>query len=155
MADELVVVIDSQDDITVSLEQVDQIEVVIAGEGGWSTATTTFDVVAAVAIGGHRIVAADSTGKGIYADKDVLSTLQHILGISVGAAAQGDSVTILPNGIMSEPSWTLNMGLPVFLGNTGQLTQVAPTSGSILQVGVAVAATRLYVDIKIPIVIGG
>lgn len=106
-------------------------------------------------LSGHRIVAANSAGLASYADKDTPATWQHILGLTTGASNNGDVATILPAGEIAEPSWNLNPGLPVYLGNTGLLTQTLPTTGAILQIGVALSATRLLVDFKIPIILGG
>ena len=101
---------------------------------------------------GHRIVCLNSTGQAVYADKDFLATVQQVLGLTTGAALSGTSATLIPAGEITEPSWSLEPSMPVYLGNNGLLTQAVPATGAILQVGVALAATRLLIDMKMPII---
>ena len=108
-------------------------------------------VTAGQNLSGHRIVSAGAAGLAVYADKDLLTSVQKVLGLTTGAAASGALVSIVPSGEITEPSWTFDTDLPVYLGKSGALTQMAPTTGAILQVGVALASTRLFIDIKTPI----
>ena len=81
-----------------------------------------------------------------YADKDSPS-VGNVLGITLNAALQGDSVSVQMVGEITEPTWSWTLGSPIFLGNTGQMTQVVPTSGYLMQVAVPVSATKVNVAI--------
>lgn len=109
----------------------------------------TASVIAAEALGGHRVV----TMSGNYASKDNADDKFNILGITQGAVISGGTATVTTYGVITESSWNWTAGLPVFLSTNGQLTQSAPTSGFRLIIGRAKSATTLFVDISEPIVI--
>lgn len=156
MSDDVAVVVEAAETvfIVVTEEQANVVESVEQGPPG-PPGSGTVTITAGKNLSGHRIVAANAAGQAIYADKDLPATWQRILGMTTGAAMAGDFATILPAGEIHEPSWTLDPALPVYLGNSGLLTQTLPTSGAIGQIGVALSATRLLIDIKNVIAIGG
>ena len=108
-------------------------------------------LIAGQNLSGHCIICVNAAGQAVYADKDTPATLQQVLGLTTRAALTGNPVTIIPEGEITEPSWTLNPRAPVYLGNNGQLTQTLPTTGAILQVGLPLSATQMLVNIKMPI----
>lgn len=110
---------------------------------------STASVIAAEALGGHRVV----TMSGNYASKDNSSDKFNVLGITQGAVISGSTATVTTYGVITESSWNWTAGLPVFLSTNGQLTQSVPTSGFRLIIGRAKSATTLFVDISEPIVI--
>jgi len=103
--------------------------------------------VAAVELGGHRVVVLDAAGEAIYADRSILSHRDKVLGVTTGAASAGADATIRTYGELTEPSWSWTLDEPVFLGLTGLLTQTVPTSGFVLRIGFPTAATSLFIDI--------
>ena len=107
--------------------------------------------VAGINLSGHRIVYIAADGLAYYADKDSIGTVLNAVGLTTGAANQGTDAVILPIGKIDEPSWAWDVTKLVYLGNNGLLTQTIPDSGVILQIGIPLSATRLLVDIKIPI----
>lgn len=121
------------------------------GEPGLSGVQATY--TADGALSGHRVVRASGAGAVAYADSANVAHATTVLGITTGAAADGDPVTIQAGGPISEPSWAWTPDQPVYCGGNGQLTQVAPVAGFVLVVGVAVSATEIFVGIKQAIVI--
>ena len=122
----------------------------LGGPAGASGACT-FTITAGQDLSGHRMVSVNSSGQAVYADKDTPATVRQVLGLTTGAAMNGVQATVLQAGEIAEPSWTLDPGTPVYLGNNGLLTQILPATGVILQVGVPLTAKMLLVDIKKPI----
>jgi hypothetical protein len=112
----------------------------------------TITMAAGYNLSGHRIVTINSEGAAIYADKDIHASLLNILGMTTGAVLAGENATIIPAGEIAEPSWTFDTSLPVYLNNNGLLTQALPTTGAIMQVGVPMSATKMLIDIKMPII---
>ncbi len=108
---------------------------------------------AGVALGGHRAVVLDATAKVIYADQSNLDHANKVLGITTGAAALNALAIIKTYGELTEPTWNWTLNQPVFLGANGLLTQTVPTSGFILIVGFPIEATKLFIEIKQPIII--
>jgi hypothetical protein len=100
---------------------------------------------AAVALSGHRgvYIAADGVR---YASNDA-ENARALAGVTLGAANAGESVQVQTSGEISEPSWTWIVEQPVYLGLNGALTQVPPSSGVQVVVGLAVAPTKLLVRI--------
>lgn len=113
-------------------------------------------IVATTPISGHRIVRISNTGNLAYASSTDISDAVNVIGISQNAAAAGGNVNIQTFGPLDEPSWNWIPGLPVFCGINGTLTQVPPEgpgdSFSII-VGTAMLPTRIYVDVKQPIIL--
>lgn len=107
-------------------------------------------LTAAGALGGHRLVVAEGAGLAGYADSGNPAHVGKLLGMTAGAAADGAPVTIIQVGEIVEPSWNWNPG-PVYLGISGVPTQTRPSSGFLQEIGVATGATRLVMDLKMPI----
>lgn len=97
-------------------------------------------ITAGEALGGHRAV----TAAGLHATD---ATLDLVIGITSGAAAQGDLAPYVEAGAMDEGSWSWTPGGPVFVGASGVLTQTEPV-GALKRIGTAVTATRLAVDLQ-------
>ena len=101
-------------------------------------------VLAAEALGGHRVVTAD----GLHCTPQ---DADRAIGITTGAAALGQSASVLPSGPMTEPSWTWTPGLPLFIGAAGVLTQTAPPTGKVRRIAFALTATLINIDFLPPI----
>jgi hypothetical protein len=97
-------------------------------------------IVAAKALGGHRVV----TAQGLHCMPD---TLNIIIGITVGAGALGTEVEYLPFGPMTENSWSWTPNAPIFAGSNGVLTQTEP-AGNSRRVAFAITETTIAVDLQ-------
>jgi hypothetical protein len=110
-------------------------------------------VTAGQDIGGHRLVLLNAQGDAIYADARQLSHAEVVVGLTVFAAVQGQSIDIVRAGIVEEPSWSWVADQPVYLGLDGVPTQTLPPGALFgLVVGFPIAPTKLFVSIKPPIV---
>lgn len=107
--------------------------------GGGDTLTG----LSAVPLGGHRVVNGP-LGDLSYAGPS--GPLGLVLGMTTGAASAGDPVTVQTAGDIDEPSWNWTPG-PVFLDANGTMTQTAPESGFLQQIGVASAPTKILIRI--------
>jgi len=144
----------------VVVERVDEIQVVSVGEPGPRGATgpagsgvNTITRPAATALGGHRVVIINASGKAAYADKSQPTHVYAILGVTTGAAEQDADVEVQTFGEMQEPSfnWTLNQ--EIFLGANGQMTQTPPSSGFQRVIGFPLATDTLFIDLNTPVVL--
>ena len=116
---------------------------------GASVATGVLTETAANTLSGHRVVKY-SGSRVAYADPATIGDAELVVGITTQAAQGGDAVVVRYAEEMVEPTWTWSPG-PVFCGPQGQLTQVPPLSGAWLrQIGVAITATRLLVQLRSP-----
>jgi hypothetical protein len=113
------------------------------GPAGTSTGNASIDMVAAVPIGGQRAV---SVG-GIYADQN---TSPEVVGISTAAYGVGQLMALRDSGLLSEPSWNWTPNQPIYLGTAGLLSQVAPTSGYVVHIGIATSAVQIRIAIQPP-----
>lgn len=114
--------------------------------GAWVDLTGALTVTAGATVSGHRAIALNLEGQGIYADASDATALA-VSGISTGAALLGDPVTVQHSGHLAWPAGGLTPGVPLFLGATGLLTQVVPTTGWLRQVAMAIDASSVLVDI--------
>lgn len=107
---------------------------------------TALSLSATGAISGHRaIVAAGNNAR--YPNLAVAVDADLIVGISINSAGIGGTVQVQTAGEITEPSWNWSPG-PVFAGDGGVLTQTPQPGAWIRQVGVAVAPTKVFVDLR-------
>lgn len=99
-------------------------------------------------LGGHRLVYFTGTVL-LYAESEDPFKVE-VLGLTTHAALAGELVEVRRLGLLTESTWNWQPG-PVFLGQTGLLSQIAPESGAVVQVGYAVDATTLDLRIASPI----
>jgi hypothetical protein len=149
-ADQIVsVMIDGIEQIEVIESQSPAIEQIVAIESGPQGKpgmdSVDLPITAAVAIGGQRVIATDEQGMAVYADN--LTRYKTVIGISTGAAAQGDMVTVKPSGKIDDSSWNWNPGKGLFLGHQGLMAQDAPDTGAIVPLGFVVTPMRIFISI--------
>lgn len=114
-------------------------------------------VTAGEALGGNRLVVLDSNGAAFYASNADVGHLRRVFGMTLGAASAGSSVDVLRFGRITEPSWSWQLELPVFLGVNGLLTQTPPVFGQAffsLVVGFPISNNEIFLDIGEPITLG-
>lgn len=105
-----------------------------------STGTVSAPRVLYAAVGGPAL-----------ADKDTVSHQDKLLGVTItSAAGSGEEVTVVTEGKIDDPSFSFTPG-PIWLGNSGLLTQTKPTTGLLVQIAVAITATLINVNIQMAI----
>lgn len=120
-----------------------------AGGGG------TVSKLASGAVGGRRIVRNVDATHVAHASALTLAHVDDVLGLSLGAAADGDSLDVMYEGDVTEPAWNWTPLETIYLGTNGALTQTVPDSPAVfsLPVGYATSANSMRVRIGTPIVI--
>ena len=106
------------------------------------------------AIGGHRVVKLEND-KAYYADSSVSSDAYKVAGITTGATEAEEDCLITTYGEVEEVSWSWEEGKPIFLGGNGILTQTCPETGFILQIATVINLKKIFINIKIPLIVGG
>lgn len=125
----------------------------VQGPPGIPGSSNQFEyVVAATVLGGNRAVSTNSAGQLVY--PDATAPTSRIYGVTTHSAQAGELVTVQIAGTQTEPSWSWDTSLPVFVGPSGTLTQVAPASGQTLIVGYPNGPTKLFIDRQPPIYMG-
>lgn len=115
--------------------------------GGLIAVSQDLTLTAGESLSALRAITTNSSGEAVYASNTTLSNAQ-VVGITLGSASSGQQVGVKTFGTMSDASWNWTKG-PVFLGTNGTLTQTAPSGGAIIvQVGKALTATQLFVDVE-------
>jgi hypothetical protein len=141
-------------DVTINLGAVDIIETLEVGPRGPAgaagpTTSIAFDRTASGALSGHRLVSPTVTGAVEYADPT--TTVGRPVWLTLTAAIDGDTTTVLALGVADEPSWDWTPQQPIYLAANGTLTQTPPVTGVLLEVAVATAPTSIFFDPKPPI----
>ena len=123
----------------------------IKGDKGDPGGVTTIKV-SGQDLGGHRVVMLATNGFIYYASSFTENHYNKILGITTQASTAGANTIIQIMDVMEEGSWDWTPDLPVFLGDNGLLTQNEEDTGIfILQIGVALTATKIYIDKQFPL----
>lgn len=99
-----------------------------------------------------------SPGKVVYAQSGILylassselSSSESVLGVCISSTVIGDSAKIVLAGEYTFENELFTPG-PVFLGTSGEIVSVKPTTGYVLQIGFAVSSTKLIVRIGTPV----
>ncbi len=112
-----------------------------------------YTFVADGTLSGHRVVKPTTSGKVGYVSSAVPADAPKALGITLGAAVDGDQLQVQTFGVMEEPTWAWTVNSPVYCGVDGVLTQVVPSEGFVLCVGVALKATSINISFKTPIIL--
>jgi hypothetical protein len=88
-----------------------------------------------------------SDGKVWKADADTAAAYPAV-GFATGTAAANATVTVLLLGVARKDAWTWTVGGIVYLSTSSGLTQTQPsaTDNAIQVLGIAEAATRIYVN---------
>ena len=118
----------------------------IQGPAGSISAT----YVASTSLSGHRIVTLNSTGQATYANNNVQLDSNRLVGMTTGAVIGGGIATVQSMGELTEPGWSWDVSLPVYLGIDGLLTQVTPVSPAAsfsAVVGFPISPTTLHLNI--------
>lgn len=116
------------------------------------TQVVKYSAIASGALSAHKFVIVNSIGI-VYADKNSLTHQDKILGMTVtSAAGTGDSIDIVTKGKVSDPSLSFVPGA-VYLDTAGGYTQVKPTSGLWVIVGVAIDANTIDINIHLPVLL--
>lgn len=106
---------------------------------------------AAGPLSSRRAVTVAGDGRVAYPDRAVTADATRFLGILVtSASAADDPVTVRRRGAITEAGWSWTPG-PVWVGDTGLLTQTVPSTGWVLQVGTAINATTIDIEPEPPI----
>ena len=138
---------------TFIVESSPEISVVTVGEQGPPGSPNSFITkTAAVAIGGNRVVVLNASEQAIYAESSNTAHADKILGVSTGAADLGASVQVQTYGEMVESSFAFTPELAVYASTNGQMTQTPPTAGFKRGIGFALAATKLFIDLREPVI---
>ena len=109
-----------------------------------------FTLPAGEILSGHRAVISDN-GLAFYADNQTLAHAGQLAGLTMGAALEGDSVTIQALGLITEQSWQWIPG-PLWLGSNGVITQTIPATGMQWRLGTALTATTVLWEPDMPII---
>ena len=113
----------------------------------------TFRRIASGALGGQRMVKANPDGTVSYADTTDVADAGKVLGITDFAVADGEEVVIIREGLTEFEGWSFNVGLPVYLGENGLVTQTASPAGFSQIVVFAENPTNLFVNLPEPIIL--
>lgn len=121
----------------------------VVGDGGSASPS-----IASGSVSGHKVVVFSDVNTVVYADNQTLAHSQIVIGVTRGAALNGDEIFIAKNGDgITEGSWNWTAGSVIYLGANGALTQTPPVAPAVfsLIVGYAISATTMYVQIREPI----
>lgn len=113
-----------------------------------SSTAGTFQSIASGTVSALRVL---SSGDGTvsHADPSVLGDGLLCCGVSVTAANDTEALTVRSDGVMVDGGWTWAPGV-IWCGAAGVLTQTAPTSGWLMEVGRALNATTAVIDLQTP-----
>lgn len=88
-----------------------------------------------------------------YSDPDSVLLSSSAVGITRQAVTSGQYFTPQSSGVISDSNWGWALGLPVFLGPAGTLTQTPPATGHMVVVAKVLQSDMLVIHIEDPVVL--
>ena len=104
-------------------------------------------------ISGFKVIRVDSSGFAKYASNDDITHNDKVIGVSTQSITDNTPVLVRTEGFMDDAGWTFTPGDPIYVGLNGSITQTVPSSGFILNLGQALTATRILINIKTSIIL--
>jgi hypothetical protein len=127
------------------------------GSVDFATESLSAQILKIQAIAGEVISATklvymiDETTCGL-SDKDILSK-KDAIGIALNAALPGSSVDILLFGRFVDLFFTYPVNTSLYLGNNGNITDIAPSTGYSVLIGKGLGTGAIFIDIERPIIL--
>lgn len=87
---------------------------------------------------------------GNKADSGNSAHLGKVIGLSQAATAIGFVASVIVEGLAINGAWSWTPGAPIFLNGT-TLSQTAPSTGFVQEIGIAKASDTIYVDLSMPV----
>jgi hypothetical protein len=131
-----------------SIEQLqsgDELDIDLSGVGGGGD---TIQMVMAETVTTNSALCITASGV-VKADKDD-STKVRVVGFATASGNSGNSISVRVSAQQGGFSG-LTAGEPIFLDTAGTITQVVPTSGHAVRLGVALSVTDILVELSQPI----
>ena len=113
--------------------------------------TGVLDRIAGETIQGHSVVVSGTDGLIYKVDNTDVSNYGRVLGITDKAYIVSSLMDVISSGVVSDPSFNFNPGSPLFFNSTGQITETPPTTGFLQNIGHAIDATHIIIELKTPI----
>lgn len=129
--------------------QVQEVDVVILKNGNSTSALSAGQIVYASGDNTCDLAKADAIGTA----RPIGFVKDNSIPTSATGAIQTDGVLSLTDWTAATGSTTLTPGSVYYLSNStaGKITSTPPTSGYVVEVGIALSSTELDIDIKPPI----
>lgn len=96
----------------------------------------------------NRAVCIDSNQLIQYADSENVNYAYNVLGINISNIDLNGTPQICNFGEMTSSVWNWTIGLPIYVGADGILTQTKPTVGFILEIAQPITTTSILVNMK-------
>lgn len=121
------------------------------GPPGTGGSSSIIESVAGENLSALRVVYQDpETGKVFYADRDDLTTLRSVLGVTITSGLEDENLNVMTQGLLDDDDWAWNLSADpgVFLDANGLIIQGPPaTSAATLRVGFVMSETSIFVKI--------
>lgn len=128
-------------------------EIVINAFDGSPPAQGQELIQAGQALSAYKMIAPNGAGKYVYADKDTPGHAYIVYGITKQAINNNSAGLAQTYGPVENDTWNWEPGKAIFLAEDGEMTQTPPSSGFSLVVAYPITATRIFIDIGIPIML--
>ena len=103
---------------------------------------------AATAISIYKAAAFRADGAVEPADHETPAHASRLAGVTLASAMAGAEARVCAEGPVRFNGWNWTPGAPVFVGRTGDLTQVPPETGFVQHIGFALGRDSLLVQIE-------
>lgn len=74
-----------------------------------------------------------------------------VFGMATTAAVAGATTQVIEFGEVEDASFTFPLNAPLFLGVSGKVTDIPPTSGVLTQIGHSLGNGKIFINIQDPI----
>lgn len=112
-----------------------------------ASGTETLGRVASGTVTGLRAVSATGANSVAETDPNDRESMTAFLGIAKGSALNNEAVDVQTLGVLTDVAFSWTVDEPIWIGASGQLTQVVPLGGFLRKVGVALSPTSMAISL--------
>jgi hypothetical protein len=105
----------------------------------------TKSYIAATNVVAYKAVRVNDNNQLIYADND----FPQVTGISTESGNTNQAILVATSGSVYSASWNWDTSKLVYVGNNGELIQIAPTEGYVIEVGNVIDSNTINIDVEV------
>lgn len=124
----------------------DKLDNIVSALGGGAETKVATETISAI-----KIVTLDNPTDISLATSDGTCPQATAFGVSRTSGSIGDNVEVITSGVLYDSSLSFPVNAPLFLGLNGTITDTAPTTGYLTQIGTSGGPGLINININPPI----
>jgi hypothetical protein len=104
-------------------------------------------------INAFNVVKMNSSGSVSVTTSNDVSNAYNTLGVSYTSTIDNEECIVYTRGEITHIGWSFAFGLPIFIGDNGELTQIRPSTGFLQKIANVVNGNTISIDLGVAIIL--